>query len=63
MFMFLDLRHQESILLREKRELENFNEEYPTSSSTDIEKPSFWDKIVNAAIKLFSRFVEWLNSS
>ncbi|KAJ8732120.1 hypothetical protein PYW08_014850 [Mythimna loreyi] len=48
---------------REKRQLENFDDEYPTASQREEEEPGFWDRIVKVALKLFSRFVEWLNSS
>ncbi|KAH9644265.1 hypothetical protein HF086_003764 [Spodoptera exigua] len=48
---------------REKRQLENFDDEYPTATSQhEEEEPGFWDRIVKVALKLFSKFVEWLNS-
>ncbi|PZC85349.1 hypothetical protein B5X24_HaOG201845 [Helicoverpa armigera] len=51
-------------LHREKRQLENFDDEYPTGASQhEEEEPGFWDRIVKVALKLFSRFIEWLNAS
>ena len=48
---------------REKRQLENFDDEYPSASQQEEEDPGFWDRIVKVALKLFSKFIEWLNSS
>nr|XP_034824967.1 uncharacterized protein LOC117982697 isoform X2 [Maniola hyperantus] len=50
---------------REKRQLEDFeNDDYPTPSAQAAEEePGFWDRIVKVALRLFNRFIEWLNSS
>lgn len=60
--MFLDIR---DFISREKRQLETFeNEDYPSApSQNEQEEPGFWDRIVKVALKLFNRFIEWLNSS
>lgn len=50
---------------REKRQVETFDaDEYPTGTTSEgvEDEPSFWDRVVKIAIKLFSRFVEWLNT-
>ncbi|CAH2236972.1 jg9465 [Pararge aegeria aegeria] len=56
--------NQIDALSREKRQLEEFENDYPTPSAQEAEEePGFWDRVVKVAIKLFSRFIEWLNSS
>ncbi|KAG7299399.1 hypothetical protein JYU34_016349 [Plutella xylostella] len=59
---FLDNEHQ--LLDREKRQMESFDEgdEYPISANQE-EDSGFWDSVVKVALKLFNRFIEWLNSS
>lgn len=43
--------------------MENFDDDYaPTANQEAQEEPGFWDRVVKVALKLFSRFVEWLNS-
>ncbi|XP_023941185.1 uncharacterized protein LOC112048061 [Bicyclus anynana] len=52
------------ILSREKRQLEDLDNEYPTLSAQEAEEePGFWDRVVKVALKLFNKFIEWLNSS
>ncbi|CAB3243731.1 unnamed protein product [Arctia plantaginis] len=49
--------------VREKRQVEIFDDEYPTAvSQNEEEEPGFWDRIVKVALKIFSKFIEWLNS-
>lgn len=49
--------------LRVKRQIETFDADYPTAASEDQQEESgFWDRVVNVALKLFSKFIEWLNS-
>ena len=49
-------------LLRLKRQMETFDE-YPTATSQETEEESgFWDRVVKVALKIFNRFIEWLNS-
>ncbi|XP_059062185.1 uncharacterized protein LOC131854998 [Achroia grisella] len=58
-------KNAENLVLREKRQIENFDtdDDFPTTPSDNVQdENSFWDRIVKVAIKLFSRFVEWLNS-
>ncbi|XP_047527196.1 uncharacterized protein LOC125064281 [Vanessa atalanta] len=52
-------------LIREKRQLEDLeDDEYPTPSSQEAgEESGFWDKVVKVALRLFNKFIEWLNSS
>ncbi|KAJ2946922.1 hypothetical protein O0L34_g16264 [Tuta absoluta] len=58
-------------ILRAKREIENLDnldttapEEFQTATGYENqeEEPGFWDRVVKVALKLFSKFVEWLNS-
>lgn len=46
---------------RHKRQLENFDTE--ETISQDDEEPGFWDRVIKVAVKLFNKFIEWLNSS
>lgn len=49
--------------VREKRQVEIFDDEYPTAmSQNEQEEPGFWDRIVKVALKIFSKFIEWLNA-
>lgn len=49
-------------MLRVKRQIETFDTDYPTAASEDQQEESgFWDRVVNVALKLFSKFIEWLN--
>lgn len=51
-------------LLRERRQLEDLgNDDFPTPSAQDGEESGFWDKVVKVALRLFNKFIEWLNSS
>ncbi|XP_046960308.1 uncharacterized protein LOC124530278 [Vanessa cardui] len=52
-------------LIREKRQLEDLeDDEYPTPSTQETgEESGFWDKVVKVALRLFNKFIEWLNSS
>ncbi|XP_063621138.1 uncharacterized protein LOC134793484 [Cydia splendana] len=52
-----------STIFREKRQVESFDDEDLSSpQQQEPEEPGFWDRVVKIAVKLFSRFVEWLNS-
>lgn len=62
-FSSIDKQNLEEPITREKRQLEDFDDEYATASQEgQKEEPSFWDRVVKVALKLFSRFVEWLNT-
>ncbi|XP_052751176.1 uncharacterized protein LOC128200765 [Galleria mellonella] len=56
--------NSENLLVREKRQIENFDtDDLPTTPSDNVQdESSFWDRIVKVALRLFSKFVEWLNS-
>ncbi|XP_050343021.1 uncharacterized protein LOC126768769 [Nymphalis io] len=51
--------------IREKRQLEELeDDDYPTPSAQEAEQETgFWDKVVKVALRLFNKFIEWLNSS
>ncbi|XP_063532648.1 uncharacterized protein LOC134743198 [Cydia strobilella] len=52
-----------STLFREKRQVEAFyDDDLGAPQQQEPEEPGFWDRVVKIAVKLFSRFVEWLNS-
>lgn len=44
--------------VRIKRQLEDFD-----SDDVPPEEPGFWDRVVKVALRLFNKFIEWLNSS
>lgn len=56
----------EELLIRQKRQLDDFEDDvdqYAAASNQDsAEEPGFWDRVVKVALKLFNRFIEWLNS-
>ncbi|XP_049866022.1 uncharacterized protein LOC126366810 [Pectinophora gossypiella] len=51
-------------LTRARRQIESFDaEDYPTTANEEQQdEAGFWDRVVRVALKLFSRFIEWLNS-
>ncbi|XP_061709738.1 uncharacterized protein LOC133519699 [Cydia pomonella] len=52
-----------STLFREKRQVESFDDDdLSAPQQQEPEEPGFWDRVVKIAVKLFARFVEWLNS-
>ncbi|CAH0727750.1 unnamed protein product, partial [Brenthis ino] len=57
--------HKQHFVERTKRQIEDFgNEDFPTPSAQESEdQPSFWDRMVKMALRLFNKFIEWLNSS
>ncbi|KAL0840450.1 hypothetical protein ABMA28_015701 [Loxostege sticticalis] len=59
-----DLFSNVNDLAREKRQVETFDtDDYPTTGNEEAQdEPGFWDRVVRIAVKLFSRFIEWLNS-
>ncbi|OWR45419.1 hypothetical protein KGM_215561 [Danaus plexippus plexippus] len=51
--------------VRAKRELEDLenDDEFALPSSPGMEEePGFWDRVVKIAMKIFNKFIEWLNS-
>ncbi|KAI5644081.1 hypothetical protein NE865_03992 [Phthorimaea operculella] len=58
----------EDTIFRAKREIEELDTTAPdefqtaTGYENQEEEPGFWDRVVKVALKLFSKFVEWLNS-
>lgn len=62
-FFSTETNDKEDFPRRERRQVETFDDEYPTAASADSqEETGFWDRVVKVALKLFSKFVEWLNS-
>ncbi|XP_045493612.1 uncharacterized protein LOC123692857 [Colias croceus] len=51
-------------LAREKRQLEDLDaDEFSSGLTKDAqEEPSFWDRVVKVALRLFNKFIEWLNT-
>ncbi|KPJ05671.1 Zinc finger matrin-type protein 2 [Papilio xuthus] len=45
---------------RIKRQLEDFDSD---DATPDDQEPGFWDRVVKVALRLFNKFIEWLNSS
>ncbi|CAG5039950.1 unnamed protein product [Parnassius apollo] len=56
-----DADHEQNPVTREKRQVENFDSD--DISRQDEQEPGFWDRVVKVAIRLFNKFIEWLNSS
>ncbi|XP_063361550.1 uncharacterized protein LOC134650525 [Cydia amplana] len=52
-----------STLFREKRQVESFDDEdLSATQQQEPDEPGFWDRVIKIAVKVFARFVEWLNS-
>ncbi|CAH4019345.1 unnamed protein product [Pieris brassicae] len=47
--------------IRHRREIEDLSEEFPPS--VKAQEPGFWERVMNVAIRIFNRFIEWLNTS
>ncbi|XP_068630788.1 uncharacterized protein [Battus philenor] len=58
---FGNVNYEEDQLMREKRQLENFDSDDTTLA--EQEEPGFWDRVVKVALRLFNKFIEWLNSA
>ncbi|RVE41170.1 hypothetical protein evm_014180 [Chilo suppressalis] len=59
-----DIAHSK---LRERKQVESLDHErqveaFDGDDYTRDDEPSFWDRVIKIAVKLFSRFVEWLNN-
>lgn len=52
-------------LTRIKRQLEDFEtDDFSTPPAQQNEEESgFWDRMVKMALRLFNKFIEWLNAS
>lgn len=63
------LASQDSLALnsvtRIKRQLEDFEtDDFSTPAAQESEEESgFWDRMVKMALRLFNKFIEWLNAS
>ncbi|KAI8428631.1 hypothetical protein MSG28_007367 [Choristoneura fumiferana] len=56
-----DVQQLES-LVREKRQMETFEDNEFSAPQQAPEESGFWDRVISVALKLFSKFVEWLNT-
>ncbi|CAF4777627.1 unnamed protein product [Pieris macdunnoughi] len=48
--------------IRHRREIEDLSEEFPPPVKAQ-EEPGFWERVMNVAIRIFNKFIEWLNTS
>ncbi|XP_047515045.1 uncharacterized protein LOC125056132 [Pieris napi] len=47
--------------IRHRREIEDLSEEFPPPVKAQ-EEPGFWERVMNVAIRIFNKFIEWLNT-